>query len=412
MGKDEAQNAEAARDARRTGSLPALRFYSEHPSLRSPFRHRTTRARVPKGSRKESQSTRPQTKAYEAFFPRFPRKTLISRFSHLAGEFGVSEPLAHDLRDGQSESVSVLHPLTIVVPKRLLVDVPEKVERLDTDVGAVKPALQEAPEIFHCVRVNVAVHVFNSVVNDRVLVVRFQPVIGFQFVAEDCGASFDVPSNPLLKFRLVSLTDYHRPHLAATLYHSHYDGLVLAPRSGDSLCAFVLVHVARLAADESFVYFYFAGQLAALFALKPKPDAMEHEPCGLLSHTKSTVNLPGTNPVLTVGDEPNRWHPFFEWQRRILHHSAHLDRELAQGMSIAALPAALIRQESDRSAPTSRTDHYTIRPSFRGQVFQAAVGIREILNRSLKGLRLFNHVSIVPDYPVLVKYILALFCQP
>src|SRR5207245_4805403 len=107
-------------------------------------------------------------------------------------------------------------------------------------------------------------------------------------VAEDCGASFDVPSNFLLKFLLVSLTDYHRPHFAAALYHSHNDGLALAARSGDSLCAFVLVHVAGLAPDESLINFNFTGQLAALFALKPKPDAVKHEPCGLLSHAKST----------------------------------------------------------------------------------------------------------------------------
>src|SRR2546421_587352 len=113
---------EKARDDRRAGSLPAFRYHSGRTSFRSTFRHRATRARVPKGSRKESQSARPETKAYEAFFPRFPRKTLISRLPRLAGEFGVSETLAHDLRDSQAESVSVLHALTIVIPKRLFVD--------------------------------------------------------------------------------------------------------------------------------------------------------------------------------------------------------------------------------------------------------------------------------------------------
>src|SRR5439155_13144286 len=96
-----------------------------------------------------------------------------------------------------------------------------------------------------------------------------------------------------------------------------------------------------------------------------------------------------------------------EWQRRILHHRAHFDGELAQGMSIAALPAPLICQESDRSAPTGRTDNYAVRPSFRGQVFQAAVGIREVLNRFLQRLRLVYHAFSVSESAVLVKYIFA-----
>src|SRR3989442_5429942 len=111
----ENKNAKAARDDRRAGSLPAFRYHSGHTSFRSTFCHRTTRARIPKASRSESQSARPEAKAYKAFRPRFPRKTLVRRFSHLAGEFGVSQALAHDLRDGQAEPVPIFHTLTIIV---------------------------------------------------------------------------------------------------------------------------------------------------------------------------------------------------------------------------------------------------------------------------------------------------------
>src|SRR5438445_4763121 len=124
---------EKTRDGRRTGSLPTFRYDCEHASFRSTFCHRTTRARVPKASRSESQSARPQAKGYEAFRPRFPRKTLIKRLPRLSDQFSIGQALAHDLRDGQAESVSVLHALTIAVPKRLLVDVSEQVERFDTD---------------------------------------------------------------------------------------------------------------------------------------------------------------------------------------------------------------------------------------------------------------------------------------
>ena len=86
----------------------------------------------------------------------------------------------------------------------LFVNVAEQVEWLDADVGSVQATLQETPEVFHSVGVNVSVHVFDRVIDDSVPVVGLKPVIGFQFIGEDCRASFDVLTNLRLKFLLAS----------------------------------------------------------------------------------------------------------------------------------------------------------------------------------------------------------------
>jgi hypothetical protein len=80
----------------------------------------------------------------------------------------------------------------IVIPEALFVKVPEQMERLDADIGAVQATLQETPEVLHRVRVDVSVHVLYGVIDNRVLVFALQPVIRFQFVTEDSGPGFDI----------------------------------------------------------------------------------------------------------------------------------------------------------------------------------------------------------------------------
>jgi putative heme degradation protein len=56
----------------------------------------------------------------------------------------------------------------MVVPKRLFVNVPEQVERLNAHIRALQAPFEQAPEVLASVRVNLAVHVRFGVVNDLV----------------------------------------------------------------------------------------------------------------------------------------------------------------------------------------------------------------------------------------------------
>ena len=53
-----------------------------------------------------------------------------------------SEALPDYLSHGQPEAVVVVHPLTVVVAKALLIDVAKQVKGFDADIGSAQPALQ------------------------------------------------------------------------------------------------------------------------------------------------------------------------------------------------------------------------------------------------------------------------------
>ncbi len=56
----------------------------------------------------------------------------------------------------------------VVVSERLFVYIAKQVERLNADVGSTQAALQQTPEVFQTVRVNLSAHVLFGVVDDFV----------------------------------------------------------------------------------------------------------------------------------------------------------------------------------------------------------------------------------------------------
>ena len=64
-------------------------------------------------------------------------------------------------------------------------------------------------------------------------------------------------------------------------------------------------------------------------ALHGKPDAVQHEPCGLLSDSQSAADFVGADSVLAVGKHPSSSKPLVQGDRAILENGSDLDRELA-----------------------------------------------------------------------------------
>jgi hypothetical protein len=63
-------------------------------------------------------------------------------------------------------------------------------ERFDADISSLQSALEQVSEAFKIVSVNISVHVFDRMVNDGVLVISFQTVVGQQLIGEDRRAGF------------------------------------------------------------------------------------------------------------------------------------------------------------------------------------------------------------------------------
>lgn len=187
-----------------------------------------------------------------------------------------------------------------------------------------------------------------------------------------------------LKFASTPIINYESADIAATLHHSHNNGLVLAASAGNDALALVLVHETRFATDEGLINFDFARQLSSILALHCKSDAMEHEPRSLLSYAYGAMNLPRTNPVLTVCDHPHSSQPLVETKRRIFKDRPALDGELPTVVAFVTLPAVVLWLKDYVLGSTTRADD-AFTPTASYDVLAAVGRIGEVDNRFLKG---------------------------
>ena len=316
----------------------------------------------------------------------------MARFSSLAGDFGIGQALAHDLRDGKVKAVAVIHVLAVVVAEALLVEVAKQMERFNRNIGALEPALQQTPKVFHSVCMNLTVNIFHSVVNNLMHVLRAEPFVRKQRIAVDRGARRDMLSDFALKRLTVAARNNASPNRPAMLNDAHDNCFVLAASPSDSAGVFVRVHVARFAADESLINFDVAGELARVLILKREADTLKHEPRGLLSDLEAAMNLPRANAVLGVREEPHSAEPLVEADRRVLKDRSNLDAELCARMPSLALPHAARWHKANFVRAAVRA-YNAVRPAAGDYIGKAIVRVREVEDCFLKCLWLVRFIS-------------------
>jgi hypothetical protein len=98
--------------------------------------------------------------------------------------------------------------------------------------------------------VDVPVHVLDRVIDNRVLKVAFETIVGLEFIGEDCATGLYVLPHPFLKFMLAPTIYNLQANVSAPLNHTHYSDLVIAASPGNNTSAARLVHIARLPADK------------------------------------------------------------------------------------------------------------------------------------------------------------------
>jgi len=283
--------------------------------------------------------------------------------------------------------------LASVVTKTLFVQITKQVERFHADIGAVKLALHQAPEVFHSIRMNIAANVLYGVIHDRVLIFPIQPVVRLQRIAEQRRASLDVLANLAVKFMLAAIRYSERSHVPAALHHSKRDGFIRATSARYDLGAAFGVHVAGLPADERFVHFNFTRKFRSGLVLHRFTNAMEHEPSGFLSQSKVTCDFAGTNTIPAVGNQPHSGEPFFNRDRGFIQNRPNLHRELFAAIRSATLPNAARLQEHRflRGAVGALNP---VGPTLRREVTQRIVGIAEVFDRIGQCLRGFHVQSM------------------
>src|SRR5258707_4042263 len=155
-------------------------------------------------------------------------------------------------------------------------------KRFNAHIGSIDAALQERPEVFDPVRVNLTVNILLSMVDHvmRVFILKFG--IRRKGVTVNSRSGLNVASNFAVKRATAHVRHNHSANLAVSFKKAHDSDFALAARAVDSASANVRVRIAGLAADECFVNFDVARKLAAVVALQSKSNTLEHEPSRLL----------------------------------------------------------------------------------------------------------------------------------
>ena len=280
-------------------------------------------------------------------------------------------------------------------------------ERLDSNVGALQGPLQERPEVFDALGVNLAAHILFNVIYGFVDIVRgLESEVRGRCVGIDLRAAFDVIQDFILQSLAAHVGNNLRPDLAAlAVQHPEHRNLrgvffgsfpvrEFVPTTGQFESA-TRVHFAGIAAHESLIHLDRSALRAAHLHQRSVrhrfANPVEHEPCSLLGDAQGTGNLVGANSVFAGRNHPHRRKPLLKAQRRILEDGSHLRSELPFGMGALALPLPLSLQKRHISPAAGGAGDAT-GPAVIGHIFHAVIGICEVDDGFLKCLWGF-HVS-------------------
>ena len=312
----------------------------------------------------------------------------------IASEFLPSEPLSENASDCHKEPPLVaVVVFALIEAESLFVEIPEKVERFDADIRAFHSALEQAPKVFHPVRVDVAAHIAHCMVNDVVREIFREASVGAKRVRVNFRALQDILTDVALQFGTLCAVHYGQTDfgcalatraLQQTLHGS--EGLV--PGALHVFALLCRVHVASASADPSFINFNVTVELDEGTVLQRKANTVKHEPRGFLRHSKRARQFAGTHAVLRVHDHPNGRQPLFQTERGILENRADFYAELFRATT--ALPEAARGKKRRLVRLTARASNHVVRPAKRDHEIESALRVREVGDCGSQCLRKFD----------------------
>ena len=119
-------------------------------------------------------------------------------------------------------------------------------------------------------------------------------------------------------------------------------------------------------------------------------NTVQHEPSRFLRHTDRPMDFVGGNPILAVGQHPDRGEPLIQAERAVLENRPALRRELLADMRALAFPQAAGLDEPDISASTLWAVH-AIRPAKLNHRRKRHIRVREVLDGFHEGLGFGAH---------------------
>ena len=299
------------------------------------------------------------------------------------------------------ESSSIVRQFAKVVPEHLFVQIPEQVELLHAHISSLESALEQTPEVFETVSVDLSVNVFLRMVDNLMLESLFpESLIGHKGIGIDRAACFDMGANLSLQSVFLPIADNRAANFSAAFQNADDGHFVFCSSLSNPALALIGVHEAGGPADESFVHFDLAPaptEFQNRTVLHGESDALKHEPCGLLSDAKGAAYFVRTDSVLAVGKHPHSDKPFVEGECRILKDGSDFNGELFASVLVLAFPHAASRDKANVFAPASGALD-AIGPPPRNHESEAVVGIAEMQDGLLECSWLFHGVPHSQKY--------------
>ena len=275
----------------------------------------------------------------------------------------------------------------------MLIDVPEQLPRHHADVRPVDSPLEQRPEVFHPVGVNVATDVLAGMVNRLVDVVARQAFVGFEGVRIHRRSLRDDTADVRHESLPLRVADNSSNHATATLQHALNNRLPHRATAFDAGGPCELVHVLGLAANESFVSLASAGHLQERTVLHRQADAVKHVPSRLLSDPKVSGEFVTADAVLAIRGTPHSDEPLVQAERGILENRPDLVTELLSAVASPASQHSSGLQFTDVVATTFGAGDLAFRPLDLFHVLVAEINVREVFDGINQGLRGVAHDS-------------------
>jgi len=214
----------------------------------------------------------------------------------------------------------------VIVAELELRDVKRQIFAADLVECSNHAALNERPEALDCLSMNCADNVLATRMIDSSKRIFFaETLIPGPFIGAEqtnfCGNGL---ANKLCQSGGFNVIDDAGHNITLTPNCADDHGLARSgPASSTTTTALIPMPVLGFAADESFVNFHNAHELAEILIRESGPDAMAHMPRRAIgTETQHPINLKGTNPLLARQHQVNDAEPLTERLVRILEDRA------------------------------------------------------------------------------------------
>src|SRR6266478_6703233 len=117
-----------------------------------------------------------------------------------SNELRVFQSLANYSLQSLNKATLVI-VFALVKPKRLFVQIPKQMKRLNIHIRSVQRAFEERPEIFQAVRMDMALCVTDGMVDHSPVVILFKIIIGHKRISADRRTFLDMLSDVAAKLR-------------------------------------------------------------------------------------------------------------------------------------------------------------------------------------------------------------------